>query len=175
MAPPVNDAPHTTARPHRRRRRVLAVLAVLLLVVPTIEIAVLIGVGRVIGAWPTIALLLVESAIGAWLVRREGGRTWQALSVALTTGRMPSRELADAALVLIGGTLLLSPGFVSDILGYVLIAPVTRPVARRALEAVIARRLLGGFMGGFGPTATRPGAGSTGRSDGPDIIEGEVL
>lgn len=125
----------------RRRPRWLSLLFLALLVTPTIEIAVIIGVGRVIGGWPTVALLVIESALGAWLMRREGNRAWNALSVALNTGRMPSRELADAALILIGGTLLLTPGFVSDILGFFIIAPPTRPVARRWLQLVIERRL----------------------------------
>lgn len=125
----------------RRRPRWLTALFLALLVTPTIEIAVIIGVGRVIGGWPTVALLVIESALGAWLMRREGNRAWSALSVALNTGRMPSRELADGALILIGGTLLLTPGFVSDILGFFVIAPPTRPVARRWLQVVIERRL----------------------------------
>ena len=97
-------APTVTSGAGRTRRRWPAVLVLLLLVVPILEVVVIISVGRVIGGWPTFGLLLVESALGAWLVRREGSRTWQALSQALTTGRMPSRQLADAALVLVGGT-----------------------------------------------------------------------
>ena len=140
---------------------------VLLLVVPVLEIAVIIGVGKVIGGWPTLGLLLLESAIGAWLVRREGARAWRALTTALNTGQMPSRQLADAALVLVGGTLLLAPGFLTDVVGFFLVLPFTRPIARRMLEVVVARRLLGGF---FGPGG-RGGSGPAG----PDVIEGEVL
>ena len=77
--------------------------------------------------------------IGTWLVRREGGRAWQALTTALQTGRMPRRELADGALILIGGTLMLAPGFVTDAVGVLLILPVTRPVARRLLARAVAR------------------------------------
>jgi UPF0716 protein FxsA len=116
-----------------------------------LEILAIIGVGQVIGGWPTFFLLLLESVLGAWLVRREGARSWKALTVALNTGRMPSRELADAALVLVGGTLLLTPGFLTDIIGFFFILPFTRPLARRVLERVVARRLLGGvFLGQFG-------------------------
>ena len=160
MAPVVGPAP----RARRRRPRWLAVVFVLLLVVPILEIATIIAVGKVIGGWQTLVLLLLESALGAWLVRREGARAWRALVTALNTGQMPSRQLADAALVLVGGTLLLTPGFLTDVVGFVLILPVTRPLARRALEAVVARRLLRGFFGGRGP-----GGGP------PDVIEGQVL
>jgi UPF0716 protein FxsA len=143
------------------------VVFVLLLVVPILEIATIIAVGKVIGGWPTLVLLLLESALGAWLVRREGARAWQALVTALNTGQMPSRQLADAALVLVGGTLLLAPGFLTDLVGFFLIVPATRPIARTLLETVVARRLLGGVFRGRGP-----GAGS---GSGPDVIEGEVL
>jgi UPF0716 protein FxsA len=114
---------------------------VALLVTPLAEIAVIIGVGKVIGGWTTLALLLAESALGAWLVRREGRGAWDALRVALNSGRMPARELADAALVLIGGVLLLTPGFLTDVLGFFLIAAPTRPIARRWLQEIVERRL----------------------------------
>ena len=161
-----------------------------LLVVPIIEIAAIIAVGRVIGGWQTLLLLLLESALGAWIVRREGSRTWEALRTALRSGRMPSRQLADAALVLIGGTLLLTPGFVTDIVGFFFILPLTRPVTRAWLEAAVARRLLGPMgewpaagMGGRGgatfgdPTSGTPWGSSTtsGPGGGPDVVPGEVV
>ena len=117
-----------------------AVLVVLFLAVPIVEIAVIVQVGQQIGAVPTILLLLLESALGAWLVKREGRRAWAALQAAASTGRLPSRELADAGLVLVGGTLLLTPGFVTDVAGFFLILPPTRPLARRALGWLLARR-----------------------------------
>jgi len=156
------------------------VLLVALLVVPLLEIAAILAVGRAIGGWPTLLLLLAESALGAWLVRHEGARSWRALTTALSTGRMPSRQLADAALVLVGGTLLLTPGFLTDVVGFVFVLPVTRPFARRALEAVVARRLLGGVLGGVhsgdGPPEPAPGERSGPRPPASDdVIEGEVL
>ena len=163
MAPAVGRTPFA----RRRRPRWLAVVFVLLLVVPILEIAAIIAVGKVIGGWQTLVLLLVESALGAWLVRREGARAWKALTTALNTGQMPSRQLADAALVLVGGTLLLAPGFLTDIVGFFFILPLTRPIARTALEAVVAKRLLGGIF--------RGGPGGAGPQGGPDVIEGEVL
>lgn len=164
MAPALGRTPYA----RRRRPRWLAVAFVLLLVVPVLEIAAIIAVGKVIGGWQTLVLLLVESALGAWLVRREGARAWKALTTALNTGQMPSRQLADAALVLVGGTLLLTPGFLTDLVGFFFILPLTRPIARTALEAVVAKRLLGGIFGGGG-------RGPSGPQDGPDVIEGEVL
>ena len=126
----------------RRRPPWVWLVFLALLVVPLAEIALIVAVGKVIGGWQTVALLLVESALGAYLVKREGRRTWQALRVALNTGKMPGLELADAALVLIGGTLLLTPGFLTDIAGFFFILPFTRPITRRWLQGVVERRLL---------------------------------
>jgi UPF0716 protein FxsA len=152
-----------------RRGRVLRWVFVALLVVPLLEVLVIIAVGRAIGGWPTFLLLLLESLLGAWIVRREGARTWSALRDALRSGRMPSRQLADAALVLVGGTLLLAPGFVTDAVGLFLILPATRPLTRRWLEALIARRLLGSF-------GRWPGGGTGAGPDGPpEVVQGEVV
>ena len=109
---------------------------------PLVEIWVLIQVGQVIGPWWTILLLILDSLFGTWLIRREGGKAWQGLRVALESGRMPARELADGALILVGGTLMLTPGFVTDAFGILLILPFTRPFARRLLTQVVTRRLL---------------------------------
>lgn len=148
----------------RPRRRLTAwVLFVVFVVVPLLEIYVLIQVGQVIGAWWTVLLLILDSLLGTWLIKREGGRAWQALQSALQTGRMPARELADGALILIGGTLMLSPGFVTDALGILLILPLTRPVARRMLTAVVTKRLLA-------RNERRPGPGSGG-----SVVRGEVV
>ena len=163
----------------RRRGRIGWVLVVLFVVLPLVELYFLIQVGQVIWAWWTIALLVVDSILGAWLVKREGRRTWEALRDALASGRMPHRELADGALVLIGGTLLMTPGFVSDVLGVALMLPLTRPLFRRVLARVVAARLVTGVVGpgprfgagpGFGP-GTGPGNGSR---PGP-VVRGDVV
>jgi UPF0716 protein FxsA len=147
----------------RRRRIATWVLFVAFVVVPLVEIYVLIQVGQVIGPWWTILLLVLDSILGSWLIKHEGARAWRALRTALETGQMPARELADGALILVGGTLMLSPGFVTDAFGILLILPVTRPVARRLLTRLVARRLLGG-------NARRPGPGSGG-----SVVRGEVV
>ena len=178
-------APRVAATPSVRRRRWPWVLVVLLLVVPTLEIAVIIAVGKVIGAWPTLLLLVAESALGAWLVKREGARTWSALNAALSSGRMPSRQLAEAALVLVGGTLLLTPGFVTDLFGFFCILPFTRPLARSVLETVVARRLLGSavIVPGWSPQPSSQPAPGAWQSEpqahrsaaSEEVIEGEII
>lgn len=168
----------TTPHHQAGRRRLPVILFVLFLLMPIIEIYLLVQVGQVIGAWPTIALVLVMAALGAWLVKREGRRAWQALQEALRSGRMPARELADGALVLIGGTLLVAPGFVTDVAGALLVLPVTRPLFRGLLAAYVTRRFTmtgssgqgfpGGFPGGFG-------GGQRPSSRGDDVVHGEVI
>jgi UPF0716 protein FxsA len=178
----VTPAGATPYAARRRRRWVWRWVFLALLVVPMVEIAVIVAVGRAIGGWPTFALLLLESLLGAVIVRREGGRAWAALREALRSGRMPSRQLADAALVLVGGTLLLTPGFVTDAVGFFVILPFTRPITRRWLEAAVARRLLGPFGewpggpgGGAAPGSGPSGTAPRGREDPPDVIQGEVV
>lgn len=147
------------------------VLVLAFIVVPLVEIYVLIQVGQVIGVWWTILLLVLDSILGSWLIRREGARAWQALRGALDNGRMPAKELADGALILIGGTLMLSPGFVTDAFGIVLIVPFTRPIARRLLTQVVTRRLIVTYTQGTKDGQDkRPGPGSGG-----SVVQGEVV
>jgi UPF0716 protein FxsA len=140
------------------------ILFLLFIALPILEIYVVIQVGQQIGALPTLLLLVADALIGAWLVKREGRRAWDALSEAFQAGQAPGRQLADAALVLVGGTLLLTPGFVTDIFGFFFVLPFTRPVARRVLMAFVARRAVrrftgraGGGSSGSGPAPKRPG------------------
>ncbi|WP_245706824.1 FxsA family protein [Austwickia chelonae] len=144
---------------------------ILLMVMPLAEIAVILAVGRTIGGWPTFILLLAESLFGAWLMKREGRSTWRQLSEALQVGRMPGKELTDSALVLVGGALLLTPGFITDAIGFFAVAPPTRPIARRILQGAVERRL---FAGGP-PERPGPGQGTDKGEDGPDIVSGKVL
>lgn len=162
------------------RTRVFPVwlLVVAFVAVPLVEIAVLVQVGQVIGAWWTIALLVVASIVGGWLVKHEGGRAWRALQEALQRGRMPARELADGALILIGGTLMLTPGFVSDVLGLFFVLPFTRPLARGALSGLVARRLASTPYGGAPPGPSGPGHARRPRPDRPDegpVVRGDVV
>ncbi|MGH3347966.1 MAG: FxsA family protein [Nocardioides sp.] len=157
------------------RGRLLRLLLVIAFVgVPLLEIFVLVQVGYVIGPWWTILLLIVAGILGTWLIRREGGRAWRALTEALQTGRMPAREIADGALILVGGTLMLAPGFVTDAVGVLLILPFTRPLARTLLTRVVTRRLLGA---GFPAAGTRGPGGTTKRPGSGDgtVIQGEVV
>jgi UPF0716 protein FxsA len=151
------------AGPTRRRRRGFPwwLLLAAFIIVPIVEIYLIIQVGQVIGAWWTILLLIADSIFGSWLIRREGRRAWQSLTTALESGRMPATELADGGLILVGGTLMLAPGFVTDAVGILMILPFTRPLARRFLTRVVSRRLL---------DPGRPGPGPQG-----PVVQGEVV
>ncbi len=162
----------------------LPVLLVLLVTVPIVEVWLLIQVGSAIGVLPTVAILVAEAALGGWLMRREGSRAWAALNDAFGTGRMPTGELADAALVLVGGVLLMLPGFITDVVGFFFLLPFTRPAARKGLAFLVARRLqrAGGVVpirrdGTVieGETVPDPAPGSSGSAaGGPMVIRGEV-
>ena len=148
-----------------RRRTPLRWLLLLAFVgIPLVEVYVIVQVGQAIGPWWTIGLLILAGLLGTWLVGREGRRAFRALRDALNSGRMPARELADGALILIGGTLMLTPGFVTDLFALLLILPFTRPVARRALTAFVAKRLITVPGGSPGP----------GHPEG-DVVPGEVV
>jgi UPF0716 protein FxsA len=155
-----------------RSRRWAGVLAIAFIVVPLLEIYVLIQVGQVIGPWWTILLLVADSILGGWLIRREGARAWRALRDALDQGRMPARQLADGVLIVLGGALMLSPGFVTDVLGILLILPVTRPVFRRMLTSYATSKAVGRItVHGVPRTHERPGP--TAGDD--SVVRGEVL
>lgn len=124
----------------RRNQWALPVLVAALVALPLLELWLLLRVGDLIGALPTIAILVLEAAFGAWLMRREGGRAWQALRNTLGSGRVPAAELTDAALILVGGVLLMLPGFFTDLFGFVFLLPFTRPLARSVVGFFAARQ-----------------------------------
>jgi UPF0716 protein FxsA len=117
----------------------LFLLVGLFIVVPIVEIYVIIQVGQAIGPWWTIALLVADSILGSLLMRSQGRAAWARFNEAVAAGRIPGREVLDGALVIFGGALLLTPGFVTDVFGAIFLVPPTRAVVRRLL----ARRVTG--------------------------------
>ena len=117
-----------------------AVLALLFLVVPFVELFVLIQVGQAIGALPTIGLLIVVSIVGAWLVKREGIGVVRRAQQQVQRGQVPARELVDGVLILFAGALMLTPGFFTDVFGIALLIPPVRAALRTAASAQLARR-----------------------------------
>lgn len=157
-------------KPRPRRGRWIFVV---LLLIPLLEITTIIAVGQAVGPWWTFGALIALSVLGAWLVHREGRRTWGRLREALRRGDTPAKELTDAGLVLVGGAMLLTPGFLTDALGLFFVLPLTRPVTRIWLQTVVASRLLGSF-GAAGPSKRSSQGGPTRARQG-EVIEGEII
>lgn len=125
--------------------------------VPLIELVVILQVGQVIGTWPTVVLLVADSVFGAWLLKREGRKAWQQFRAALDQMRWPGDEVAQGALVIVGGTLLLTPGFVTDIAGFLLLLAPTRRILARQVRRRF--RLLDAGAGPGGRAGRRATAG----------------
>jgi UPF0716 protein FxsA len=115
------------------------ILFLLFIVGPIVELYVLVQVAQAIGVVEALGLMVLVSMLGAWLARREGLRTWRRFTEQARAGATPSRELADGLCVLLGGALLLAPGFVTDVIGLVLLFPPTRALVR----GVLVRRMTG--------------------------------
>lgn len=122
-------------------------LFVLLIVVPVVELWIIVQVAHHIGFLDTLGLLILISLAGALLLKQQGMATWQRMQTALARGEMPGKEVTDAFLVMLGGALLLTPGFLSDVFGIVLLLPPTRAlfkgVARRVFARWVDRRTAG--------------------------------
>lgn len=150
-------------------------LFVVFIIVPIIELWVIIQIGSAIGVLPTIALLIVDSLLGAALMRSQGRSAWSRFNRTLAEGRIPGREVLDGALVIFGGALLLTPGFVTDFLGLFLLLPPTRAVVRKVLVARFGGRVVTtattgaqNRMGQMFTFQTRRG----GAGDDDDVVEG---
>jgi UPF0716 protein FxsA len=124
----------------------LALLAVFILV-PLAELYVILRVGDAIGVLWTIALLAADSVLGSLLLRTQGRSVWRRFNETLAAGRMPHREVLDGVLVIFGGAFLITPGFLTDIVGLVLLIPPTRAVIRRVVVRRLGRRVAVGVVG----------------------------
>ena len=137
----------------------LPLLLVLFIAVPIIELAAILQVGDWIGFWPTLALLIADSILGSILMRSQGRAAWRRFNAALAAGRPPTTDVVDGVLVIFGGALLLTPGFVTDIVGILLLLPPTRAIARRLLVRRLMHRAVASAAGGLRARARRPPGG----------------
>jgi UPF0716 protein FxsA len=133
----------------------LPVLLLAFIVVPLAELYVIIQVGQWLGVLPTIAILLADSILGSLLMRAQGRLAWMRFSEAVQAGRPPAREVLDGGLVLLGGAFLLTPGFLSDVLGLALLLPPTRALFRRLLARRLLLRMTASLTGRVGPQPRR--------------------
>jgi UPF0716 protein FxsA len=119
--------------------------ALLLLIAwPIAELFVAIKVGEAIGVLATVLLLIVSWPAGLWLMRAEGRAAWRRLAAAVSAGRSPGREVVDGALVLLGGVLLIVPGFITDAIGILMLLPPTRSLGRAAIMRNLQSRIVVG-------------------------------
>ena len=109
-------------------------LLILFIFVPIMELYILIEAGRIIGLGATIGLVMLTGIAGAWLARSQGVEILRKIQVETARGQMPGITLIDGALVLVGGLLLLTPGFFTDVLGFSFLVPLTRDIWRRTLK-----------------------------------------
>lgn len=152
-------------------------LFVLFVLVPVIELALLIQIGRAVGLLPTVGLVLLTGALGAWLARVEGVRVFFSFQNELQTGRLPGQAVFDGLCVLVGGALLLTPGVLTDLVGFALLLPPTRRWIQGRMRRSLERRMRDGSvrvvtfgpggLGGFGfGGPPGPGGGPTPRQGG---------
>ena len=119
----------------------LLALVVLFIVIPLAELYAIYLVGDAIGVIPTLLLLAVDSIVGALLLKSQGRAVWRRFNEALASGRMPHREVQDGVLVIFGGAFLITPGFLTDVIGLLLLLPPTRAVLRRLIMRRVGRRV----------------------------------
>jgi UPF0716 protein FxsA len=124
----------------------LFALIAIFIVVPLAELYVIFQVGDAIGAVWTILILAADSVLGSVLLKSQGGAVWRRFNEALSSGRMPHREVVDGVLVIFGGALLITPGFITDILGLALLIPPSRALIRRLVVARLGQRIAVGVV-----------------------------
>jgi UPF0716 protein FxsA len=136
----------------------MPLLVLLFIVVPIAELYVIIKVGGAIGILPTLAILIADALLGSLLLRQQGRSAWRRFNAAIAEGRFPGREVADGVMIAVGGTLLLTPGFITDVFGLLLLIPPTRALFRRGTFRYLRRRavMVGGTVRGSGSPYDRP-------------------
>lgn len=157
---------------------ILGRLALLFVIVPVVELILLIEIGQVVGLLPTVGLVVFTGVTGAWLARAEGVRVFFQFQRELASGRLPGQSLLDGISVLIGGAFLLTPGVLTDLVGFSLLVPVTRRWIQRRIRKRLERRIADGTIrvvtmgnaggGGFGFGGWGGAAGHSQPSDGAE-------
>lgn len=133
----------------------LLLLFLVFIALPIAELWLLIKIGGEIGLVPTLALLVLDSFVGAALARSQSRAAWVRFNAALTEGRMPGREVYDGAMIILGGALLVTPGFITDVFGIAFLLPPSRAAIRKLLTRLIAKRSPAIRVATFGAAAGR--------------------
>jgi len=139
----------------------LLALIVIFIVVPLAELYVILKVADDVLGWPlTLALLAADSLLGSWLLRSQGRVVWRRFNDAIRAGRVPHSEVIDGVLIIFGGAFLITPGFITDVIGLVLLVPPTRHLVRRLARRSIERRTVIVAGGPASRPGGRPGPGA---------------
>ncbi|PCI21707.1 MAG: exlusion protein FxsA [Piscirickettsiaceae bacterium] len=139
----------------------------LLIAVPVVEIYFLIQVGNVIGAFSTIVLIVFTAVLGAYLFRQQGMATFQRVQATMARGEIPALEMIEGLMLMVSGALLLTPGFFTDIVGFLCLVPVLRAKLAMMVMGSQMMRSADFHRGGFSQ------GDDTSKFDDADIIEGE--
>ena len=157
-------------------------LVLIFIIVPLAELYVIIQVGGVIGLGPTLVLLLADALLGSMLLRHQGRAAWVRFNRALAENRLPHKEVFDGVLIILGGALLITPGFITDIFGLILLIPPTRAIVRGVMSRIVRRRMaMGATIWTMGraqrpprprptPNGPGPGGGPPPRGPAPDDL-----
>jgi UPF0716 protein FxsA len=137
----------------------LPLLFLLFILLPIAELWLIIEIGGAIGVLPTLALLIVDSLVGAALARSQSRAAWERFNQAMAEGRIPAKEIFNGAMIILGGALLLTPGFITDVFGLLLLIPPTRAVIRGFLTRLLGKRGSVAFRVAEFGYARRPGSG----------------
>lgn len=124
----------------------MRLLLLLIIIVPAAEIGVLLASGQIIGFWPTVILIILTGVLGSYLAKKQGLATFYQLQRQLQTGQLPGDALLDGVCILVGGTFLLTPGFLSDLLGLFLLLPATRVFFKKLIKNWIQTKIRNGNM-----------------------------
>lgn len=179
----------------------LARLVLLFLVTPAVELALLLKVGQLIGFWETVGIIVLTGVAGSYLAKREGLSAWKRLNQSLSKGGLPGKELLDGVIILVAGALLITPGVLTDVVGFMGLIPPTRALIRKLIMKRVKKKMEDGslnmqfgFFGGFpsgnggfdgsaggpggGPSSPNgpnrgPSSGPSGRGNGPGRSEGD--
>jgi UPF0716 protein FxsA len=120
------------------------IVLLLFIFVPALELAGLFAMGNLIGGWQTFGLIILSGFVGAFLAKREGRKVWRNAQQQLAMGQVPGQSILDGICVFAGGLFLLTPGFLSDTMGILLLLPITRPFFRTLLLGWIRKKLASG-------------------------------
>lgn len=141
--------------------KIFQIVLLVVLIVPFAEIYLLLGVGSIVGAFPTIVLVVFTAVLGTWLLRQQGFATFRRFQESLARGEIPAYEMIEGSLILVGGALLLTPGFITDILGLACLIPSTR---KKIAQYIIEHHLVvANAAAGFGQGKAAQG----------NVLEGE--